>query len=252
MSEHDWSSVTTDLYLVANIATLVQTAVVIAGVGFALSQLRQANQARELEALLRIFDRMRSDGRRASIEHMLTLSADISEWDDADLEIAHSEHEDFEQLGFLVRHRFLRERLIMEMYSLLIIDAWRALQPFELAEQERMGAPGFGRSFRELSNRATIYRGKRGLRIDGRVSRKATRASSSGVAFHQRHRLRRCRPTLKSWSKSQCRTEVNSAHPGCRYIRASTMWEFRSDPADLLDAPQREIATMEPGIGGMR
>lgn len=173
----DGGPVPVDINLVVAVATLIQTAVVVAGVGFALRQIHQAKQARELESLVTIFDRMRPAERRASIEHMLTLPADIGDWREADRHVANSEHQDFEQLGFLVRHRFLRERLIMEMYSLLIIDAWRALEPYELAEQERMGTPGFGRSFKELSERATAYRLKRGMRIDGRVSRQAPTAS---------------------------------------------------------------------------
>lgn len=166
----------------ASVATVLQTVVVIAGVWFAVSQIRQSTQARELESLVAIFDRMRAPERGASIEHLLTLPPAISEWADADLAVADSEHQDFEQLGFLVRHRFLREQLIMEMYSLLIIDAWRALESFERAERDRMGAPGFGRSFERLAIRATKYRLDRGLRVDGRVSRRAPRPVTEAVA----------------------------------------------------------------------
>lgn len=69
----------------------------------------------------------------------------------------------------------------MEMYSLLIIDAGRALEPFEQAERERMGTPGFGRSFERLAIRATKYRLDRGLRVDGRVSRRELRPATEAV-----------------------------------------------------------------------
>jgi hypothetical protein len=170
-----------DWDVVVSVATLLQTLVVVAGVWFAVSQIRQSTQARELESLVAIFDRMRAPERGASIEHLLTLPPTLGDWTDEDLAVAASEHQDFEQLGFLVRHRFLREQLIMEMYSLLIIDAWRALEPFERSERDRMGAPGFGRSFERLASRATKYRLDRGLRVDGRVSRRALRPTTEAV-----------------------------------------------------------------------
>jgi hypothetical protein len=161
----------TELDVILTVAAIIQTLVVVIGAALVVHQIRQSTRARELQSLSIIFDGMTSEERSESLRQLLALPPDMASWTDAHFATADAEHQHFEQLGFYVRHGFLRERLVMEMYSLLIVNAWRALAEYEVHEASRMGAPRFGRSFRRLATRAVAYRSRKGLSSHGHVAR---------------------------------------------------------------------------------
>jgi hypothetical protein len=153
----------------AAISTIVQAVVVVGAIVFTIVQLIEAARARELTSLSQVFQEMHtveSDDRR---DRVLNLPRDMAEWTPAQWRDARSECAHFQQIGFYVRHRFIRKVLVLEMYSLLILDLWRTLAPFVLHEQSRIGAPRYARDFKALAEDARAYRLKKGLPIDGQV-----------------------------------------------------------------------------------
>jgi len=150
-------------------STVIQAVVVVGAIAFTFRQLVEAGRAREFASLQQVFQEMHtteSDDRR---DRVLNSPKDFSTWTPAQWRDARAESAHFQQIGFFVRHKFIREKLVMEMYSLLILDLWRTLSPFIQHEAARMGTPTFMRDFKSLADAARNYRVSRKLPTDGQV-----------------------------------------------------------------------------------
>ncbi|UTT62128.1 hypothetical protein [Microcella humidisoli] len=152
-------------------SAVIQAGFVVFAIVFGFQQVLQGSRARELQALQGVFAGMLDPTHKASSQRVLGLQRHHSNWDAEDIQAAEQEVELFQQLGFVVRHRLLRRRLILQMYSVLIINSWRALELFVVDERTRLGAPGFARDFEKLARWSVRYRRLRGLPIDGQVHR---------------------------------------------------------------------------------
>jgi hypothetical protein len=157
------------LLLIGTIATVVQTIAVIAAIFISLPQLKEAGRARELQSLQDVFSGMHTEDADAQRDQVLVLPVDSSDWSDAEWRLARREGERMQRIGFYVRHGFLRAALVLEMYSLLIINLWRRIGPFVRRERERMSTPRYFRDFEYLNDLAVAYRLKHGLKIEGEV-----------------------------------------------------------------------------------
>jgi hypothetical protein len=152
-------------------SSLIQAAFVAFAIAFGFRQLLQGSRARELQGLQGVFSAMTDPDHKARIRKVLGLQQHYSRWDETAIEAVEREVEFFQQLGFFVRHRLLRRRLVLQMYSLLIINVWNSAQPFVENERKRLGAPGFARDFERLATSSYRFRRCRGMPTDGKVLR---------------------------------------------------------------------------------
>lgn len=103
---------------------------IVLGVGFAVWQLRQSARDRDLEALSAIFERLHDAetyARHARLNAALARGHDSLEPEDrldATITI-----DFFQRMGFLAHHRLVDRRLVLMMYSGLILEMWKSLEP---------------------------------------------------------------------------------------------------------------------------
>ncbi|MEO5921399.1 MAG: hypothetical protein ABIQ01_09690 [Pseudolysinimonas sp.] len=148
-------------------STIVQAVVVVAAIAFSVTQVRQGARSRELSSLQDVFAGMHSVEAYERRDRVLGHASDVNDWTYAERIEARKEADHLQRIGFYIRHRFLRRRLVLEMYSLLIINLWRAEKTFVEAERMRMGAPLYSSDFEDLAVAAERYRKRRNLPVDG-------------------------------------------------------------------------------------
>lgn len=153
--------------LVSLLLAGTQTLVVLIGVPIAVGQLRASSKARELEAFAGVFDNITSEKRTVRIAHVLHLSDDSETWSREDRQAAEAERASFEYVGFLVHQGFIRRRLVLYMYSLLIVNMWEKLAPWTRELRATMETPNLASSFEWLAGEAGRYRKRRRLPLTG-------------------------------------------------------------------------------------
>ncbi|MEO8095626.1 MAG: hypothetical protein ABI632_11935 [Pseudolysinimonas sp.] len=163
------------------IGAVAQAGFVAFAIGFGFRQLLQGSRARELQGLQWVFSSMIDPEHKKRVNRVLSLGDDPTRWKPKDLSAAEHELEVFQQLGFYVRHRFLRRRLILQMYSLLIINMWHALRPLATLERERIKAPNFAGDFEQLALRSSAYRRRHGLSAHGKLVREGVGFAATGA-----------------------------------------------------------------------
>ncbi len=146
---------------------------VAVAVVYGLRQLRHNARSREQQALQKVFEDMVTDERYNRRTRVMLNKKPLEDWDPEEIRDAERELERFQQLGFFVRHNFLRPRLILEMYSILTIRMWDATEPFIQKERDEMGAANFAGDFEKLAERCRRYRLRKGFSIDGIVARRS-------------------------------------------------------------------------------
>ncbi len=151
--------------LEALVAVLQTVVLVVAGL-VAWRQLREAQRARFLGAIIHMYDELGSREAYEDADAALGLPASIEEYTPEELELATWTTRVYEKLGFLVESRMIPAQYIIPLYSRRIIWTWDALQPF-IQEQRRLrddgGAyrmSGDGRYFELLAKRAVGYRAR--------------------------------------------------------------------------------------------
>lgn len=153
--------------LVALIGILVaalQTVLLVVAGAVAWRQLREAQRARYLGAIIRMFDDIGSRESYEDADAVLGLPATIDEFTTQEMELATWTTRVYEQLAFLVESGMIPEKYIVPLDSRRILWTWDALQPY-IQEQRRLrdsgGAyriSGDGRYFELLVGRALRYR----------------------------------------------------------------------------------------------
>lgn len=149
--------------------TFLTLASVIVAAVYGFHQVAQSTRAREMQVLQKIFDDMASDERHDRRARVLSNEAVFSDWTREQRRDAYGEIEKFQQLGFFVRHKLVRSRLIFEMYSLVIIRMWDRVAGYVSYLRDQMGAENFGRDFEAMAGAAHRYRISQGMRVDGRA-----------------------------------------------------------------------------------
>jgi hypothetical protein len=151
--------------LEALVAVLQTVVLVVAGL-VAWRQLREAQRARFLGAILRMYDELGSREAYEDADAALGLPVRIEEYTPEEMELATWTTRIYEKLGFLVDSGMIPAKYIIPLYSRRIVWTWDALQPF-IQEQRRLrddgGAyrmSGDGRYFEMLATRAADYRGR--------------------------------------------------------------------------------------------
>ncbi len=149
--------------LEALVAVLQTVVLVVAGL-VAWRQLREAQRARFLGAIIHMYDELGSREAYEDADAALGLPVSIEEYTPEELELATWTTRVYEKLGFLVESGMIPAQYIIPLYSRRIIWTWDALQPF-IQEQRRLrddgGAyrmSGDGRYFELLAKRAANYR----------------------------------------------------------------------------------------------
>jgi hypothetical protein len=161
--------------------TIVPALSVIVAVVVGARQVRNNSRQRELAALQRVFEDMVSDERNERRTRVLRNSKELSAWTAQEIRDAERELERFQQLGFFVRHGFLRRKLILQMYSLVTIQMWNAVRSFVHQERSEMGAPAFAADFERLARECERFRIKKRWPIDGQIARRPA-AGAVGLA----------------------------------------------------------------------
>lgn len=146
--------------LVAALQTLV---LVVAGY-VAWRQLREAQRARLLSAMIRMYDDLGSREAYEDADAALGLPARIEDYTPEEKELATWTTRVYEKLGFLVESGMIPARYIIPLYSRRIVWTWDALQPF-IQDQRRLRDTGGayrmscdGRYFESLMKRALTFR----------------------------------------------------------------------------------------------
>jgi hypothetical protein len=146
----------------SDIGALVQSAVVVLGVVFAVFQLRQIEKARHLETIKMVFEGF--DDRAAYADRQRIL-------DVGQVHVPSMTHEDFltfmrtadyfQRMAFLSKRGFLSRRYILEMYSGTVVSMWQCLGPFALHMRSERGLSNYSCDFEELATAAIEYRSRR-------------------------------------------------------------------------------------------
>ena len=150
--------------LIEVLVAALQTALLVAAGAVAWRQWREAQRARYLGAMLRMFDEIDSREAYQDADATLGLPERIQDFTPEELELATWTTRVFEKLAFLVESGMIPARYIIPIDSRRIVWTWDALQPY-IQEQRRLrdsgGAyrvSGDGRYFELLAGRALRYR----------------------------------------------------------------------------------------------
>jgi hypothetical protein len=127
-------------------------------------QLREAQRARFLGAIIRMYDDLGNREAYEDADDALGLPGRIEEYTPEEVELATWTTRVYEKLGFLVESGMIPAEYIIPLYSRRIVWTWESLQPF-IRDQRRQrddgGAyrmSGDGRYFELLARRALTYR----------------------------------------------------------------------------------------------
>lgn len=149
----------------ALVAVLLTVVVVVAGL-VAWKQAREAQRARYLGVIIRIFDDLGSREAFEDADAALGLPARIEEYTPEEWELATWTARVFEKVAFLVESGMIPADTLIPLYSRRIVWTWDALQPF-IQEQRRLrdGDGSYrancdGRYFESLVKRAVTYRSR--------------------------------------------------------------------------------------------
>ena len=152
------------LALLEALVAVLQTLVLVVAGFVAWRQLREAQRARFLGAIIHMYDDLGSREAYEDADAALGLPARIEEYTLEEKELATWTTRVYEKLGFLVESNLIPAEYIIPLYSRRIVWTWEALQPF-IQEQRRQrddgGAyrmSGDGRYFELLTKRAVAYR----------------------------------------------------------------------------------------------
>ena len=150
--------------LLEALVAILQTVVLVVAGFVAWRQLREAQRARFLGAIIRMYDDLGSREAYEDADAALGLPGRIEEYTPEGLELATWTTRVYEKLGFLVESGMIPAEYIIPLYSRRVVWTWEALQPF-IQEQRRLrddgGAyrmSGDGRYFELLAKRALAYR----------------------------------------------------------------------------------------------
>ena len=122
------------------ISALIQTAVIIATVVFAVLQIQQSNQSHKLEVSIRLFDELstpRSRKNRAFIYSLKGKSPSILKTEDFLIfdEVLSS----FDRAWLLIENNQIDPKFVYENYGELVIKIWEVAQPIVAYERTRRG-----------------------------------------------------------------------------------------------------------------
>ncbi|HEU0028420.1 MAG TPA: hypothetical protein VFQ25_15005 [Ktedonobacterales bacterium] len=150
--------------LLEALVAVLQTVVLVVAGFVAWRQLREAQRARFLGAIIRMYDDLGNREAYEDADAALGLPPRIEEYTPEELELATWTTRVYEKLAFLVESGMIPAEYIIPLYSRRIVWTWDALQPF-IQEQRRVrddgGAyrmSGDGRYFELLAKRALAYR----------------------------------------------------------------------------------------------
>lgn len=150
--------------LLEALVAVLQTVVLVVAGFVAWRQLREAQRARFLGAIIRMYDDLGNREAYEDADAALGLPPRIEEYTPEELELATWTTRVYEKLAFLVESGMIPAEYIIPLYSRRIVWTWDALQPF-IQEQRRVrddgGAyrmSGDGRHFELLAKRALAYR----------------------------------------------------------------------------------------------
>lgn len=152
------------LALIGALVAALQTILLVVAGFVAWRQLREAQRARYLGAILRMYDEIGDRDAYADADAALGLPARFEDYTPEELALATWTTRVYERLAFLVESGMIPAKYIIPLYSRRIVWTWDALQPY-ITEQRRLrdtgGAyrmSGDGRYFERLAQRALRYR----------------------------------------------------------------------------------------------
>ncbi len=152
--------------LLEALVAVLQTLVLVVAGFVAWRQLREAQRARFLGAIIHMYDDLGSREAYEDADAALGLPAHIEEYTLEEQELATWTTRVYEKLGFLVESNLIPAEYIIPLYSRRIVWTWEALQPFiqqQRSQRDDGGAyrmSGDGRYFEMLATRARAYRAR--------------------------------------------------------------------------------------------
>ncbi|HZC07858.1 MAG TPA: hypothetical protein VE338_19635 [Ktedonobacterales bacterium] len=156
----------TQIALIEVFVAITQTILLVVAGGVAWRQWREAQRARYLGAVLRMFDELGSREAYEDADATLGLPERFEEYTPEEVELATWTTRVYEKLAFLVESGMIPTRYIIPLDSRRILWTWDALQPY-IQEQRRLRdngggyrISGDGRYFEQLARRAERYRAR--------------------------------------------------------------------------------------------
>lgn len=159
-TELRWSAgVLLMLDVISAAAAVVQTVVVVLGVRYAVTSLRQNEQARNLEIIKTMLDAMSSPAgyvERYAILERGTVHPEGLTREDYLLYLRTCEQ--FQRICSLARHEPLT---VVRMFSATLVSIWGCVELFVLDVRARRGLTNFAEDFEWFAERAGAYRRQR-------------------------------------------------------------------------------------------
>ena len=125
---------------ISAISSLVQTIVIIVTVGFAILQIRQANQSHKLDVSVRLFDELSSPSIRKNRAFIYSLKGkDPSQLTTEELLIVDGVLSSLDRAWILIENKQIDSKFVYETYGEIFLKIWGVTQLIVMHERKRRG-----------------------------------------------------------------------------------------------------------------
>ena len=147
------------IVLIGIVATVVQTVVVLLGVRFAITSLRQNEASRNLEAIKALIDGLSSpEGyveRYAILDRGNVNPAELSREDQL---LYMRVCDQFQRISFLARQEFMSGDYLIRMFSATLVSLWGCVEEFVTHVRTQKGLSNFAVDFEWFASESASYR----------------------------------------------------------------------------------------------
>lgn len=137
---------------------VVQTCVVVAGVIFAVLQVRDIRTNRQLTAITNMFADFHQEVAYERRHRVLSgPTVDLQALSPQEYLDRMQVADFYQRIGYLCRAGLLDRRHVLEMYSGAIVRTWAALEPYVQMRRTREGLRGYSKDFEVLATAAADH-----------------------------------------------------------------------------------------------
>jgi hypothetical protein len=149
------------IVLISVVATVVQTIVVLLGVRFAITSLRQSEASRNLEVIKALIDSLSSPegyAERYAILDRGKVNPAVLSREDHLLYLRVCDH--FQRISFLARQEFMSGDYLIRMFSATLVSIWGCVEEFVNYMRTQKGLSNFAVDFEWFASESASYRRK--------------------------------------------------------------------------------------------
>lgn len=167
------------LVLIGAVATIIQTVVVILGVRFAVTSLRQSEASRNLDVIKSLIEGLSSPQgyaeRYAILDRGKVAPGELSR---EDYLLYLRTCDQFQRIGFLARQEFMSGDYLIRMFSATLVSLWTCMEDFVRFVRNEKGLSTFAVDFEWFAAESASYRHQR---FPGEVLRLAINPASENA-----------------------------------------------------------------------